>query len=119
MSLGISYAHEAPFSSPLSEATQAEATRLAAPARAVLLSDVPFGLANLPNLGAALALRRAGKPVVCLQRPGADFAARDFTDGEGARICGGSLLAGGAAGRCARRSRFPHDLFRKHHSWKP
>ena len=94
VSLGVAYAREAPFT-PLSEATQAEATRLAAPASAVLLSDVPFGPANLPNLQAALALRRAGRPVVCFQRPGSDFAARDFTGGEAASLWG-LLLAGGA-----------------------
>lgn len=79
--LGIVYAHAAPFST-LSEAVQAEAACLAAPACAVVLSEVPFGRANLSNLSAALALLRAGKPVICLQRPGTDFVARDFTGGE-------------------------------------
>ena len=83
--LGVPYAHAAPFST-LSEAAQVEAARLAAPARAVVLSEVPFGRANLSNLEAALALLRAGKPVICLQRPGSDFADRDFTGGEAAAL---------------------------------
>ena len=78
--LGIPFAREASFS-PLSPAVLDEAARLAQAADVVLLTPVPFGRANLANLEAALALRRAGKPVVCLHEPAEDFAARDFTDG--------------------------------------
>ena len=79
--LGIVYAHAAPFST-LAESVQAEANRLAEAADVVLLSEVPFGRANLSGLSAALALLRAGKPVLCLQRPDTDFHSRDFTGGE-------------------------------------
>ena len=78
--LGIPFAHEASFS-PLSPEALAEAARLAQPADVVLLTDVPFGRANLANLEAALALRLAGKPVLCLNGPGDDLRARDFTGG--------------------------------------
>lgn len=92
--LDIPFAREASFSS-LSEGTLNEAAHLAASADIVLLADVPFGPANLANLEAALALRRAGKPVVCLVDPGSDFAARDFTGGAAEELWQ-SLLAAGA-----------------------
>lgn len=93
--LGIFYAQEASFSS-LSASVLAEAARLAAPCDAVLLSEVPWGRANLANLEAALALRRAGKPVFCVQSPATDFAARDFAEGEATRLWG-QLLAEGVS----------------------
>jgi len=92
--LGIPFAREASFSL-LSPDALAEAARLAHPADIVLLTPVPFGRANLANLEAALALRRAGKPVLCLDTPGGDFAARDFTGGAASALwC--ELLAAGA-----------------------
>ena len=78
--LGIPFAREVSFSS-LSEDVLREAACLAQSADSVVLTDVPFGRANVANLEAALALRRVGKPVLCLQDPQADFAARDFTGG--------------------------------------
>jgi iron complex transport system ATP-binding protein len=78
--LGIPFAREASFS-PLSPEALAEAARLAQSADIVLLTPVPFGRANLANLEAALALRRMGKPVLCLSGPDEDFAARDFAGG--------------------------------------
>lgn len=77
--LGIPYAAEAPFSR-LSPQALKEAARLAEPAAAVVLSPVPWGKANLGNLEAALTLRRAGKPLLCL----GPF--RDFTGGSALRL---------------------------------
>ncbi len=92
--VGIPCAREAPFS-PLSASALAEADRLAAGADLVVLTDVPFGHANVANLEAALALRRAGKPVLCVEGGAGGIAARDFTGGE-ASILWGELLAAGA-----------------------
>ena len=91
--LGIAFARAAPFS-PLSEAVLAEAMRLSSVADAVVLTDVPVGPANLANLHAALALRRAGKPVFCLDPLGRPFAARDFTPGLAAPVWGQLLECG-------------------------
>ena len=92
--LGIPFAHEASFS-PLSPEALAEAARLAQPADVVLLTEVPFGRANLANLEAALTLRLAGKPVLCLNGPGGDLRARDFTGGA-AGVLWQKLLEAGA-----------------------
>jgi len=92
--LDIPFAREASFS-PLSPEALAEAARLAHSADVVLLTPVPFGRANLANLEAALALRRAGKPVLCLNDPDEDFAARDFTGGAAGTLWR-ELLASGA-----------------------
>ncbi len=82
--LGIPFASEPPFSL-LSYATLEHAARLAQDAAIILLTDVPFGRANQANLEAVLALRRAGKTVLC--RQGADdFAARDFTGGRAGKF---------------------------------
>lgn len=91
--LGIPYAHEASFS-PLSPTALAESERLAALSDVVLLTEVPFGRANLPNLHSALALRHAGKPIVCVQPSASDFSARDFTGGEATSLWQQILAAG-------------------------
>ncbi len=92
--LGIPFAREASFS-PLSLEALGEAARLAQSADVVVLTPVPFGRANLANLEAALALRRTGKPVVCLHNQAQDFAARDFTGGAAGAVWQ-ELLASGA-----------------------
>ena len=92
--LGIPFACEASFSL-LSPDVLREAAHLAQSADVVVVSKVPFGRANLANLDAALALRRAGKPVVCLENPGAEFSARDFTGGAAGALWQ-ELLASGA-----------------------
>jgi len=92
--LGVPFARESSFS-PLSPTALREAARLAQSADVVLLTPVPFGRANLANLEAALALRRAGKPVVCLHDPAEEFAARDFTGGAASELWR-ELLAAGA-----------------------
>jgi iron complex transport system ATP-binding protein len=92
--LDIPFALESSFS-PLSDATLETAASLAEYADVVVLTDVPFGQANLANLESALTLRRAGKTVLCRQSPLSDFSARDFTDGA-ALILWSALLAAGA-----------------------
>lgn len=79
--LGIPFAREAPFSL-ISAETVAESLRLATAAEKVLLTEVPFGWANLPNLQAALTLLQMGKPVACVQEKASDFRCRDYTGGE-------------------------------------
>lgn len=91
--LGIPFAAEAPFSL-LSFAALEEAARLAEDASVVVLTDVPFGRANLANLEAALLLRRAGKIVLCCQKA-KEFAARDFTGGAATKLWN-ELKAAGA-----------------------
>ena len=92
--LGVPFAEEAAFSA-LSPAVLAEAAHLAHTADVVVLTEVPFGQANLANLDAALALQLTGKPVLCLQNPLSEFAARDFAGGA-AQITWSALLAAGA-----------------------
>ena len=82
--LGIPFASEPPFSL-LSYAALEHAARLAQTASVVIVTDVPFGRSNQANLEAALALRRAGKTVVCCQGAGS-FAARDFTGGRAGKV---------------------------------
>ena len=85
-----------PAFSLLSYAALEQAALLAQSADAVVLSEVPFGRANLANLEAALSLRRAGKPVICQQCPRADFrSTRDFTGGAAQNLWS-ALLAEGA-----------------------
>ena len=91
--LGIPFASEPPFSL-LSYAALERAARLAEDAPIVVLTDVPFGLANQANLEAVLALCRAGKIVFCRQAAEA-FAARDHTGGRAGKLWS-ALLASGA-----------------------
>ena len=91
--LGIEYAAESSFSA-LSSETLEKAAHLAASAEFVVLTEVPFGRANLANLQAALDLCRAGKPVVCLENPMEKFASRDFTGGAAIALWQELLQAG-------------------------
>ena len=92
--LGIPWAREASFS-PLSATVLKEADQLSATCDAALLTEVPFGSANLANLAAVLSLLRAGKPVGCLGGLQPDFSVRDFTGGEAGHLWE-QLLAEGA-----------------------
>jgi len=92
--LEILWARESSFS-PLSEAVLAEADRLADSSDVILLTEVPFGHANVANLEAALVLQRSGKSVGFLQNSSSDFGSRDFTGGIAARLWE-QLLAAGA-----------------------
>lgn len=90
--LGVSFAREPAFSL-LSYAGLEQAALLARSADIVLLTPFPVGRVNLANLEAALSLRRAGKPVLCVSPE--EFAARDFTGGA-ARKLWAALIAEGA-----------------------
>ncbi len=91
--LGIPFAPESPFSL-LSYVALEEAARLAQDALVVVLTNVPFGRANLATLEAALSLRRSGKVVLCLHAAD-DFRARDFVGGRATKLWS-ELLASGA-----------------------
>ncbi len=91
--LGIPFVREAPFS-PLSTPALAEARRLSEESGVVIVSDVPWGRANVAALSVALAARHLGRPVLCVQPAGAPFSARDFTEGEATRIWEQLLTAG-------------------------
>ncbi len=90
--LAVPFAKEPAFSL-LSYAALEQAAHLARPADIILLTHVPFGRVNLANLEAALSLRRAGKPVVCLHPE--DFSARNFTGGAADKLWS-ALVAEGA-----------------------
>ncbi len=72
-----------PFS-PISESAYQRAWELMRLSRAVVLTDVPFGRGNLPNLRLAVEAQQNGIPVYALaSRP---ITERDFTDGEATRL---------------------------------
>ncbi|HUV03727.1 MAG TPA: ABC transporter ATP-binding protein [Armatimonadota bacterium] len=83
-SLGIEYVEDAPFS-PISAAAERANLEFIGLADAVIVADVPFGSGNLANLRHAVRACEMGKHVAII---GAldTFAARDFADGEAARI---------------------------------
>ena len=83
--LDVPTVREAPFSS-LSDAALADARGLALAADVVLVSDAPWGRGNVAALALAVAARKAGRQVVCLEPPGTPFGARDFTDGEAGQL---------------------------------
>jgi iron complex transport system ATP-binding protein len=74
--LSIHLIEEAPFM-PISEATYRKTCQAISQAEVVLISDVPFGFGNMPNLQAVL---EAAKGRVFIMRP-KEFASRDFTNG--------------------------------------
>lgn len=89
--LGIKAVTEAPFS-PIGSEAQAASRLLVESSDAVVITEVPFGRGNLPNLEAAAEALNAGKPVLFLgEQP---FEERDFTDGVACRIRGDMLSAG-------------------------
>lgn len=91
--LAVPFVREAPFSA-LSAESLAEAQRLAEEADIVIVSDAPWGRANVAALALALNARRADHPVLCLSPPEVSFAARDFTNGEAVRLWDQLLSAG-------------------------
>jgi len=93
--LAVSFACESAFSL-LSYAALEQAAHLARSADVVVLTEVPFGRANLANLEAALSLRLAGKRVVCLH-PDSDFSARDCTGGAASKLWSVLLSEGAVA----------------------
>lgn len=76
-SLGVRHVTEAPFS-PIGARAREECRALMQDADAVVVTEVPFGHGNLPNLQLALRSREQGKPVLLLGT--SPFAARDYTD---------------------------------------
>ncbi len=79
--LGIPYASESPFSAFSAEAVE-QANSLLQHCDAIIITDVPFGPANLPNLQLAARAAAEGRRVLALSAPGcAEFASRDFTGG--------------------------------------
>ncbi|MEO7718500.1 MAG: heme ABC transporter ATP-binding protein [Capsulimonas sp.] len=94
--LGVPSVSEAPFTA-LSEEAARRIEASALTAQAVVVTDVPFGRANLANLRAALHAAQAGKTVICLQSPETSFAERDFTGGEAAALWDELLAAGAMA----------------------
>jgi iron complex transport system ATP-binding protein len=90
--LNLEVVSEEPFS-PISESAYQRALTLIRCARAVVLTDVPFGRGNLRNLQLALLAQQAGIPVYALNtRP---IEERDFTEGEATRLWQQLLSAGG------------------------
>lgn len=81
--LGLEYVEEPPFS-PILPAARRACDALAAPADAVIVTDVPFGRGNLANLEMTAAAQAAGKPVFLFAAD--TFAERDFTDGRAAEL---------------------------------
>ena len=82
-SFGIRTVSVPPFN-PIGAEAEAEHIALAREAAAIVVSDVPIGGGNIPNLRAALALAREGRPVYLLSPSG--FALRDFTSGEASAV---------------------------------
>jgi len=88
--LSIPYISEAPFSA-ISEASGVAAQSLARAADLIVVTDVPFGQANLANLQTACLLAEEGKPVFLLSEP--DISTRDFTGGEAGKLWGRMIEA--------------------------
>ncbi|MDO8586535.1 MAG: heme ABC transporter ATP-binding protein [Armatimonadota bacterium] len=82
-SLGIETVTEAPFS-PITDQSVQDSMKLAEAADCVVLTGVPFGSGNLPNLRVALEAAKGGKTVYVMDD--ANRAARDFTGGEAAAM---------------------------------
>lgn len=92
--LQVPFPLSAPFSPPGADALQ-RARGLAGEASVVVVMDVPFGPENVVGMDAVTAALRAGVSVFCVEPPGAEFAARDFTGGQATRIWN-EWRAGGA-----------------------
>ncbi len=92
VALGIEAALEAPYS-PFSADACDHARALMADAQIILVTPVPFGRGNLPNLEMAAAAQTAGKEIVLIGD--ADFAVRDYTSGAATHLFE-QLLQGGA-----------------------
>lgn len=76
--LGVPFVRESPFS-VISEAAALSAAQIGKTAAAVVVTDAPFGPANLANLLDVAALQKSGKPIFLLSTP--DISDRDFTNG--------------------------------------
>lgn len=90
--LGIEHVTEAPFS-PIGPEARAACAPLIARAEAIVITDVPFGNGNLPNLEMALEAQAAGKAIFLFG--GTPISARDFAGGAAVQLWN-RLLEGGA-----------------------
>ncbi|HXG25180.1 MAG TPA: heme ABC transporter ATP-binding protein [Chthonomonadales bacterium] len=90
--LGIEHVVEAPFS-PIGTAARTECRALIAHADAVVITDVPIGNGNLPNLELAAEAQKEGKPIYLLGET--PMEQRDFTGGV-AQALWQALVEGGA-----------------------
>ncbi|HID08327.1 MAG TPA: ABC transporter ATP-binding protein [Armatimonadetes bacterium] len=79
--LGVEVIEEAPFM-PISDEAYKATCEAIARADIVLITDVPFGWGNLPNLRAVL---EAGRGRIFIMQP-RKFAERDFTDGRAQQL---------------------------------
>ncbi len=102
-----------PFSSIGREAL-AEARRLIFAADTTIITDVPFGNGNVPNLELAIEAQEIGKNVILLGS--VDITSRDFTDGTATEMIS-RLLVGGAVEYPKIEdwidNHFPLDIFAK------
>lgn len=78
--LGIEYVEESPYS-PISDSAEQANLEFIRQADLVVVTDVPFGVGNLPNLRCALSALEMKKPVAIIGSPD-KFAERDFADGK-------------------------------------
>lgn len=82
-SLGLEVVVEAPFS-PIQPERLAENKRLVESSDAVILSNVPFGWGNVPNLEATLWANEKGIPVILVND--IPLESRDYTEGKAASL---------------------------------
>lgn len=75
--LGVEVVEEAPFA-PIGEKTLSMNKVLMEKANYIIITSIPFGKGNLPNLQLAAEFCRTGKPVLIMAN---DFEKRDFTAG--------------------------------------
>lgn len=78
--LGIEYVEESPYS-PISDSAEQANLDFIRQADLVVVTDVPFGVGNLPNLHCALSALEMKKPVAIIGSPD-KFSDRDFTNGK-------------------------------------
>lgn len=91
--LDIEYIPQPPFTD-ISPETSAAHESLMRGADILVLTDVPVGHGNLPNIQAALDSARAGRKTLIL-KPDL-IQERDFTDGQAARLISDAVAAGAA-----------------------
>jgi iron complex transport system ATP-binding protein len=95
IALGVETATESPFS-PISAGARNRAAAMIIAADTVLVTDVPFGSGNLPNLELAIEAQQTGKQVVLIDH--GDSETRDYTGGIATRLMADLLQHG--AQRC-------------------
>jgi iron complex transport system ATP-binding protein len=81
--LNIPVVSEAPFS-PITEQNYKANLKIISGANAVVVTSVPFGYANLPNLKAAFAALERGIPIFVVNET--PITQRDFTGGEAQKL---------------------------------